>query len=66
MKLNVIKCGQNDKGVWVYGTADLGGYEITAIFGTNLKEQLKIGETINFKKIKMIVGKSRNIYQLEF
>lgn len=66
MKLNVIKSGQNDKGVWVYGTADLGGYEITAIFGTNLKEQAKVGEVINFKKIKMIVGKSRNIYQLEF
>lgn len=66
MKFNVKKSGSNDKGIWVYGTADLGGYEITSIFKTNLKEVLKVGETVSFKKIKMIASRNKNLYELEF
>lgn len=67
MKIVVNKTGQNDKGIWIYGTADLGGFEITAIFGTNLKGELpKVNDSLSFKKIKLLVGKSKNVYQLEF
>lgn len=65
MKLNVNKSGQNERGVWVYGTADMGGLQIVSLFSTNLKEPPKEGSIIEFKTIRIVNG--RNVhYQLTF
>lgn len=66
MKINVNKSGSNERGIWVYGTADMGGLQITSLFSTNLQEQPKEGSTLTFKSVKMVNGKNGLYYSITF
>lgn len=55
--LNILKCGQNDFGIWVYGSLEYNGLEIKDIFKTNLLEIPKV-DKIRIKKL--IIKKTKN------
>lgn len=55
--LNIAKCGQNDFGIWVYGTLQYDGLEIRDIFRTNL---LEIPKDTKLKIKKLIIKRTKN------
>lgn len=64
--LEVRKAGQNDFGIWVYGSLDFGSMVIVGIFKTDLTEIPK-EKTLKVKKFKMTTSKKGlPIYKLEF
>ena len=66
--LEIIKYGTSKRGVWVIGTLQYQGLEVTDIFNTNLKdeEELKDKTSVKPKKFKISRRFDKIVFSLEF